>query len=102
MRLAVRRIDRECPLRRIERLLGAVLAHVQPGELGRNVRGLRIERHRALERRYRAVDVVAGFEMMGEKKLLVRLRRTVSRRLLGSSRRQRRRDDRRRHETFHM
>ena len=66
--------------RDLQRLLGrrhglghAVLAHEQIGELRHNLGRLRIERHRALVGRDRAVDVVVVFEPMRQQELRVGL-----------------------------
>jgi len=73
MRVAILGIDLQRLLGRGNRVGGPVLAHVQVGELGDDRGGLRIERHRALVGRHRAVSVVVFLETMGEKELVVRL-----------------------------
>ena len=64
VRLAVRRRDLQRLLGRRHRFLHPVLAHVEVGELGGDLRRRRIERHRALVRGDRAVDVVVVLEPM--------------------------------------
>ena len=75
MRLAILGVDLQRLLGRGDRVGRPVLPHVEVGELGDDRRGRRIERHRALVGRHRAVSVVVFLETMGQQELLVRLRR---------------------------
>jgi len=69
MRFAIGRFDLDCLIGGRDGFLQAVLAHEEPGQLGRDVGRLRVELCRTLERADRAVDVVSGFEMPAQQEL---------------------------------
>ena len=80
VRFAIRRRKLQRLLGRSDRFLHFALSQIESRELCRNVRRQRVQFHRALVRRDRAVLVFAFFEMMGEKELRVRFGRFRHRR----------------------
>ena len=87
MRFAIARLDLQRLLAGGDRFVEPALPHVEAGQLGDDVGGLRIELGGALERGDRAGDVVGGFEMPAEQELRVRVAGSIA---MASARRPRR------------
>src|SRR5215831_11826936 len=101
VRLAVGGLDLQRLLARGDRFVQTALPHVQPRQLGHDVRCARIELCRSFERRDRAVDVVRRLEVAADQELGIRFAAPIGLRALSLSRSRKERNHRREYGELH-